>query len=273
MNTKDIDFESINPFKMNISYLDENIPQIKSTQHIHSECEIYFNISGDVSFMVENNIYPISHGSIIITRPYEYHHCIYHTHAVHRHYWILFSCDGNENLFDLFFKRNLGEKNLIVLNPADTDRMDFIMKKLISGECTSLEKFSHFFEIINKLNYGTQKNTGDLALSFEISEILNKINTEFSQPISVSELSKSIHMSINTLERHFKNQLGITPREYIFQRRISNPISLLANGSSVIDACNKSGFSDYSHFISLFKNRFGITPLQYKKIETNQFNT
>ncbi len=45
MNTKDIDFESINPFKMNISYLDENIPQIKSTQHIHSECEIYFNIS------------------------------------------------------------------------------------------------------------------------------------------------------------------------------------------------------------------------------------
>ena len=40
---------------------------------------------------------------------------------------------------------------------------------------------------------------------------------------------------------------------------------LLAGGSSVIDACNLSGFSDYSHFIILFKTAYGITPLKYKK--------
>ena len=28
-------------------------------QHIHNMCEIYVNVSGDVSFMVENNIYPV----------------------------------------------------------------------------------------------------------------------------------------------------------------------------------------------------------------------
>ena len=32
------------------------------------ECEIYLNLSGDVSFEVENRIYPVSPGTVILTR-------------------------------------------------------------------------------------------------------------------------------------------------------------------------------------------------------------
>jgi len=56
--------------------------------HIHKECEIYLNLSGNVCFEVENHLYPISRGSVIITRPYEYHHCIYRSNARHEHFWI-----------------------------------------------------------------------------------------------------------------------------------------------------------------------------------------
>ncbi len=265
METELVCFESINKFKMTVNYLDKFMMLNTPTPHIHSECEIYFNLSGDVSFMVENSIYPISRGSVIITRPYEYHHCIYNSNIAHSHYWILFSCNGNEKYFDMFFKREVGKNNLIVLNPANTDKLAAILKNFIEFRYSPIEQYTYFFEMMNILNTSRTKLSDSHKISFEITAALNKINTEFSQSISVSELANSMHMSINTLERHFKKQIGITPREYIYQRRISNAASMLAFGSSVIEACEKSGFSDYSHFIALFKKRFGMTPLQYKK--------
>jgi len=39
----------------------------------------------------------------------------------------------------------------------------------------------------------------------------------------------------------------------------------LRNGASVAEAALKSGFSDYSNYIQLFKKQFGITPLCYRK--------
>lgn len=74
-------FGGVEPFYMNIRYIETDSKSIGNVfeQHVHDECEIYFNLSGDVSFMVEDNIYPITPGSAVITRPYENHHCIYHS--------------------------------------------------------------------------------------------------------------------------------------------------------------------------------------------------
>lgn len=88
---KTINFEALSAFDFNIKYLEMQPESAKPVdQHIYSECEIYFNLSGDVSFMAGDNVYPVSRGSVIITRPYEYHHCIYHSDAVHRYYRALF---------------------------------------------------------------------------------------------------------------------------------------------------------------------------------------
>lgn len=85
---KPVFFPAISPFSMQIAYVDidshSSLNQFE--HHIHPECEIYLNLSGDVSFMVEDRIYPITAGSVIITRPHEYHHCIYHSDKRHRHY-------------------------------------------------------------------------------------------------------------------------------------------------------------------------------------------
>ena len=87
MKTKAFTLPTISAVDFSVSYVDlESSFNINENEsHIHEECEIYLNLSGDVSFEVENKIYPISRGSVIITRPYEYHHCIYHSDACHKH--------------------------------------------------------------------------------------------------------------------------------------------------------------------------------------------
>ena len=73
------------------------------------------------------------------------------------------------------------------------------------------------------------------------------------------------YVSLNTLERHFKAHIGLTPQAYLRQKRLARAAELLAQGHSVSDACVQSGFADYSHFIALFRRHFGISPLQYQK--------
>lgn len=75
-------------------------------------------------------------------------------------------------------------------------------------------------------------------------------------------------MTVNTLERHFRLKIGISPYSYIQNCRFSNVIAILETGGTVTDAAMESGFSDYSHFIASFKKRYGKTPFSSQVIQT-----
>ena len=125
----------------------------RPSSHIHDKCEIYVNLSGNVSFMVEGQLYPIKRGSVIITRPLEYHHCIYHDFSPHEHFWILFSCAGNEPLFNAFFDRPAGTKNLIELSGVEADALFDLCHTLTHNkDMTQFEYYRCFFDIISLLS-------------------------------------------------------------------------------------------------------------------------
>ena len=90
----------VNPFFVNVSKMNVTASNAvrKTTPHIHEYCEIYVNVTGNVSFMIEKNLYSVKSGDIIITKPYEYHHCVYHDDSDHLHFWIMFSVDENPEL-------------------------------------------------------------------------------------------------------------------------------------------------------------------------------
>ena len=68
--------------------------------HSHDCYEFYINVSGDVSFLVENSLYPLSRGDVIIARPGEQHHCVYRSDKPHKMFWILFDCEKNQTVLD-----------------------------------------------------------------------------------------------------------------------------------------------------------------------------
>lgn len=219
--------------------------------------------------MVENTIYPISHGDIIISRPNEYHHCIQHSTKNHTHFWILFSSDGNEELFDLFFKREKGTKNLIVLSEDNKEALIKLCMNMAKNHNDDIfSAYLNFFDLINLIKGGQPKSYDNSGyIPFELQKALDIINQNFTQVLSIKDIAEETHVSINTMERTFKKYLGMTPCEYIKRKRLSHACLLLQDKNSVYDASVKSGFSDYSHFIQVFKNTFGETPLSYK----NQF--
>ena len=233
--------------------------------HVHSECEIYVNLSGDVSFMIEDRLYPILPGSIVITHPYEYHHCIYNSEASHEHFWILFSASGNERLFDRFFRRKKGEENLLTL-PADLQReLVELCFALVGNPASDFERHYLFFRLIHLLNVADITAASSKNYPDDVKWAINYINQHFAESISIRELARQTHVSVNTLERHFADTVHMSPYSYLKKKRLAHAASVLGVGGTVMDACAQSGFSDYSAFIALFKRTYGMPPLKYKK--------
>lgn len=259
MRKNTITFDGLRPFNLSITHVPHILPREINGSHIHDQCEIYVNVSGKVSFMVEGQLYPVSRGSAIITRPFEYHHCVYHEIVPHEHYWILFSCE-NKQLLTQFFERPLGTGNLIV--PTQPEQLLALCARLTEKR-TPLEQYAAFFSLLQLLRTGTANE--ETALPQELREILDEINRNYTAPISIGQLAKTHFISVNTLERQFRAHLGVTPSEYLRQKRLAHAAGLLKQQHSVSAAAAESGFADASQFIALFKKQFGMTPLQYKK--------
>lgn len=264
MKANEILLLGTNSTKLNIRHIKTKVSKklTKANPHIHNECEIYLNISGDIGFIAEKNLYDIKSGDIFITRPNEYHHCIIKQDCTHEHFWITFSTNGNDRLLSPFFQREAGHQNLISLNEQlRTKAIELCFKLLKSKDET--EQYFTFFELLYII-WGENKPSST-PLPEDVTACIEYINKNYMKPISVKDLSQLNFVSLNTLERRFKKYIGITPMAYIQNRRFSNAISILNSGGTVMEAAFESGFPDYSHFIALFKKKYGKTPLQHQK--------
>lgn len=254
-------------FSINYMNIDAASSLNQNETHIHKECEIYLNLSGDVCFEVENRLYPISRGSVIITRPFEYHHCIYRSNARHEHFWITFSAEENEDLFKMFFGREKGENNLIILDEDQLKECCFVLNNLLKNETDLLSRRIGFLQLIRILRNGKGENSiGELEnMPQEVMLALKFMDEHLVEELDIKMLSVACNVSVNTLERPFKETLGVTPFAMLRKKRLIASMELLRNGESVTESALKSGFSDYSNYIQLFRKQFGFTPLQYKK--------
>ena len=269
LEERNMRLDGIAPFGIQIRKVDvfPDDPENTHDHHIHERCEIYVNITGEVSFMVEDKIYPVRSGSVIITRPYEYHHCIYHGNEHHKHLWMLFDGKGNEELLPLFYSRNIGENNLIELSEKQLDKVKELFDSIIHKKQSPACETADFLRIITILENadGSLDKLSD-SVPADISRAIAFIGENLGNVITVSEVAKAAHISVNTLERRFLDILKVTPSGYIKSRRLARAAELLPLCSSVGEVCEKCGFQDYSNFIAIFKKQFGVTPLKFKKM-------
>lgn len=105
----------------------------------------------------------------------------------------------------------------------------------------------------------------NLEFSHPIHKALKYINENMKQQISISQLAYDLNMSETNFSNSFKKAMGVTPRVYITNLKLTQAKKMLKN-QNVSEVANDLGFTDLSHFISLFKSKYGITPKQYQLI-------
>ena len=159
----------------------------------------------------------------------------------------------------------MGEKNLLTVPPERQKELFDICYKLSGEDLSEFERYYLFFKLIYILNDADSPEIFDDIYSKDMALALSFIDEHFCDHITVSDISLNAHVSINTLERHFLETLHMTPSTYLKKKRLANAAEMLYNGHTVTEACQESGFADYSSFIAIFKKNYGMTPLKYKK--------
>ncbi len=235
--------------------------------HIHDCIEVYLNISGDVSFLVKNKIYPISRGDIVLTRASEFHHCIYHSSCTHEHFclWINDSIIGELTKF-------IGNSaiNHIKFSLSEREETIKLFASLLDADAKddTLSSTSAFLNILMKIKQKTNEpfSASESNIPDDFKKVLDYINLHYSDITSISDLSNKMFVSLSTLNRQFRKHLHITPKSYLETVKLSNARRLLSEGKSVTDVCFECGYCDSSHFIRIFKKKFGVTPRRYKDL-------
>lgn len=82
--------------------------------------------------------------------------------------------------------------------------------------------------------------------------------------LSIQDVSKFINVSKYHFIRKFKEQVGITPYQYILNEKIKKARQGIISNQSLSELALDLGFFDQSHLCNTFKKHMGISPLKYR---------
>lgn len=240
----------------------------KDESHIHSCYEVYVNMTGNVSFLVNNNLYPIRKGNVILTRPGDVHLCVYHAECFHEHFCLWLEAPADSLLVS--FMHESGFSAFLTVEEADRDHLFYLLRKLSgpkSQELSPLSRTAYLCEVMDLLQNRSEVlgTSPDPILPEEMQQILTYLSDHFREIQHIKDIYDRFYISPATLNRWFRKYIHISPREFLEAQKLAYAKQLLGNGYTVTEACIQSGFSDCSYFISVFKKKFGTTPLTYKR--------
>lgn len=95
--------------------------------------------------------------------------------------------------------------------------------------------------------------------------MLEYIQTHYASPISLTDIAAAANISPNTALRYFRENIGISPVEYLIQYRISIACKILRESSDKIASVSvRVGYDNVSYFCRIFKKLVGKSPSQYR---------
>lgn len=84
--------------------------------------------------------------------------------------------------------------------------------------------------------------------------------------IKVEQLVKEFHIAERSLQRMFKQYIGVPPKWMIQRYRMHDACELIEHGADLIQLALELGYFDQAHFTKDFKAMIGKTPKQYAKL-------
>lgn len=137
---------------------------------------------------------------------------------------------------------------------------------VLTCELTELQLFIN--QLVEEQHTKSPSPTSEL-----ISKAVEYIREHYTDPdLTAATLARYTFTRREHLSRAFKEYTMETIHSYINSLRMQHCRREIAAGTSVLDACTNSGFTNYSSFLKAFRRLHGMIPTQYRS-QLNSYGT
>ena len=265
-----------------------NANQFITVPHLHYHYEIYYNINGGKSFLIENEFYecgprdlfviPKTHiHKVVAEKNLPYERCVIHiddeiissVNSMPQMNSCLSWLDEVGTKYPRKVRLSQSRHEKFMMHIREYDRLDEAGNELML--------YSKLLEILAfaRAEFGGSPCDDKSAVPESWSDnALGYIEKNF-RKISVLGIAASLYVNEDYLNKVFKAETGITLNNYIILRKIAEAKKLLYLGHSVKETCVLSGFNDYANFIRTFKRIEGCSPgsFEIRKATSEVFNS
>lgn len=247
--------------------------------HSHNFYEIYVFVNGSILLSVEDSLFEVKKGDIVIIPPYTIHQLFQSDPNalpyVRMYMYISEPClrSFQFNEHNLLNTLNLATENkryhFSIHDAEEYDSITYCMRKIYENR----DRNFHGKQLLNR-SYILQLMTllnGNIIRELEpqgivhvmdpvIEKVIRYINENYTDDISLDFLAEHFFVNRSSLSKDFKNQTAQTIHNYLIMKRINVAKQEMANGQAPSQVYLTTGFKDYSTFYRTFQRAEGISP-------------
>ena len=177
---------------------------------------------------------------------------------------IQFLKDENANQ-KYYYENKISNPIFLVLNELKRFDINSSTKNLFL-KAKIYELFSHLYNRNRDLNIEQCPFLTNEENFKKIKKAKDIIIENMTNPPSLVELSEEINLSLKKLKEGFKKIYGKPVYQFLIEYKMELAKKLLSdNNYNVNEVSIKLGYSTASHFITAFKNKYGLTPKNFKQ--------
>lgn len=241
--------------------------------HYHKDCfEFTYLIDGNVLFKVDDDVFNLTHGDLLIVPPNTLHNTANSPLSIHQMYWFQIKPNPN-NMFDLKqsaskkMTEDLQKLSTKVIKIYDKNFKHLLIKAfslLPNSKNNDLHLLAPIFTfLINTVLYEQQAFSGQLIDN--LAPALSYIDDHIYDDITLIELANECCLSTSHFKQKFSKEIGLPPREYINYKKIQQAKKLLHNNNHINEIAMNLGFSSSNYFSVVFKKFTNTTPTEFIK--------
>lgn len=265
--------ESIN------AYFEKSLGRSGLGHHFHCYHELILVREGTAEFEINGTVMTARADSLVVISDLEQHELSIKTVPYSR-YVLTITTDlsllmiPEPVLLSLLMQRPENFNHVIPLGPELAGRLSGCFEEA-AKECKEKKDFWETraamlaAEILlllyrdNSLAFPGQKDTQTVQTVLQVQKDIAK---NYRDKITLEELARKYFISQYYLSRVFKELTGYGFKEYLILYRINEAKKLLSyTDLPVTEVCFLSGYQNTDHFIRIFRENQGCSPLQYRK--------
>jgi AraC-type DNA-binding domain-containing proteins len=258
---------------MEIAFIDRN-EGFSNESHVHDWFDISFIMKGSLTYEIEGRLYNVSAGDLVVIGPGKYHKEICDSNLQSEVLFVCIRFIKNHEAFDIARQMNISEVTKIVNLKEVYEIFECILSEVTYREEGYLLKVNaQVYNLLvsiyrNETNVNRKINNIKKLSNYRkkktTDDIMEYIECNFKQKISLNELSKVFFLSPQYISSMFKKQTGYTPVEYLNKLRITKAKEMFLIGESNISrVAEEVGIGDIHYFYKVFRQFENNTPAQF----------